>query len=340
MCRVLKVWHLYTRALSKGMGKGRVNKVLKLTPAKVNYIIREKTNNNSSKIIAADMKISIRTVNRVWSHWMKNKEPWAPKKFGRPKKHLGESDVQLILEIHKEQNSGARRIEKIIEQKYGRHIPHNSIHQVLLERGLANEDKQKKKRRKPWIRYERKHSLTAVHLDWHTSRFNGKEVCVVLDDSSRFILAGGEFQAATAENSIELMRRALEDYVEILKIKEVITDHGSQFFANKTDKNGESESSFGEFLAKNEIKHILARVKHPQTNGKIEKWYHTYEKSRKLFDDFDKFLNWYNSVRYHESLDEKHYLQTPEDAFWARLPIGCKLELFLSRMESDFNATS
>ena len=156
------------------MGKGRVNKVLKLTPAKVNYIIREKTNNNSSKIIAADMKISIRTVNRVWSHWMKNKEPWAPKKFGLPKKHLGESDVQLILEIHKEQNSGARRIEKIIEQKYGRHIPHNSIHQVLLERGLANEDKQKKKRRKPWIRYERKHSLTAVHLDWHTSRSMAK----------------------------------------------------------------------------------------------------------------------------------------------------------------------
>ena len=45
---------------------------------------------------------------------------------------------------------------------------------------------------------------------------------------------------------------------------------------------------FSAFLAKNEIKHILARVKHPQTNGKIEKWYHTYEKSRKSFDDFNK----------------------------------------------------
>ena len=119
----------------------------------------------------------------------------------------------------------------------------------------------------------------------------------------------------------------------------MITDHGSQFFANKTDKDGDFESAFEKFLAKNEIKHILARVKHPQTNGKIEKWYHTYEKSRKLFDDFDKFLNWYNSIRYHESLDEKHYLQTPEDAFWSRLPDGCKLNLFLSRMESDFNAT-
>jgi len=219
------------------MGKGRANKVLKLTSAKVKYIIRAK-HNNSSKIIASDMKVSIRTVNRVWSHWMKNKEPWAPKKFGRPNRSLGEPDVQLILKIHKEQNSGARRIEKIIEQKYGRHIPHNAIYQVLLENGLANEEKQKMRRRKPWIRYERKHSLTAVHIDWHTSWFNGKEVCVVLDDSSRFILAGGEFTAATAENSIELVRKALEDYGEIRRISEVITDHGSQFLPTRRIKTG------------------------------------------------------------------------------------------------------
>ena len=121
------------------MVKGRRNKVLKLTPAKVKYIIRAKTNNISSRIIAAEMKVSIRTVNRVWGYWMKNKGPLAPKKFGRPKTHLN------------------------------------------------LRTKKKKKRRKPWIRYERKHSLTAVHLDWHASRINFKEVCMVLDDSSRFI---------------------------------------------------------------------------------------------------------------------------------------------------------
>ena len=123
------------------MGKGRKNKVLKLTAAKVKYIIRAKTDNTSSKIIAAEMKVSIRTVNRVWSHWMRNKEPWVLKKFGRPKKSLSESDIQLILKIHKELNSRAKRIEKISKQKYGRHI------------------------------------LTPVHLNWHTSRFNGKESC-------------------------------------------------------------------------------------------------------------------------------------------------------------------
>ena len=322
------------------MGKGRGNKVIKLTPAKIKYIIRAKTNNISSRIISIEMKVSIRTVNRVWGYWMKNKEPLTLKNFGRPKTPLNEPDKYLILKIHKEQKCGARRLEKIIEHKYSKHIPHNTIHQVLLENDLAHEDKKKKKRRKPWIRYERKHSLSAVHLDWHTSRINGKEVCVVLDDSSRFVLAGGEFDAATGEASIDLVRKVLDDFGEIRKIEEVITDHGSQFFANKIDKDGESESSFDAFLIENKIKHIKARVKHPQTNGKIEKWYHTYEKNRNLFDDFDKFLNWYNSIRYHESLDEKHYLQTPEDALWARLPDGCKLNQFFVRTERDFNATS
>jgi transposase InsO family protein len=322
------------------MGKGRRNKVLRLTPAKIKYIIRAKTNNISSRIISIEMKVSIRTVNRVWGHWVKNKELLTPKKFGRPKTYLEEADKCLILQIHKEQKCGARRLEKIIEHKYGKHIPHNAIHQFLLENGLAHEDKKKKKRRKPWIRYERKHSLSAVHLDWHTSQFNGKEVCVVLDDSSRFILAGGEFAAATGIASVGLVRRVLEDFGQVRKIREVITDHGTQFFANKLDKNGNSESEFGIFLAENGIKHIMARVKHPQTNGKIEKWYHTYEKNRKLFDDFDKFVNWYNSTRYHESLDEKHYLQTPEDAFWSRMPDGCKLNQFLIRMGREFNVTS
>jgi putative transposase len=270
---------------------------------------------------------------------MKNKEPLTPRKFGRPKTYMSEADENLILEIHKEQKSGARRLEKIIEHKCGRHIPHNAIHRVLLENNLAEEDRKKQRRRKPYVRYEREHSLSAVHLDWHTSEINGKEVCVVLDDSSRFILAGGEFASATSETSINLVGKVLEDFGEVRKIREVITDHGSQFFANKKDKNGNSESAFTAFLAKNEINHILAGVKHPQTNGKIEKWYHTYEKNRKSFDNFDKFLDWYNSIRYHESLDDKHYLQTPEDAFWSRMPDECKLNQFLLRMERDFNET-
>jgi len=310
---------------------GKRNKVIKLTEKKVRYIIRAKTRNDSTKNIAHDMKLSVSTVKRVWIHWLKYQEPITIKKFGRKKKEIDEESKELILKVHDEQKLGARRLEKIIEFKYGKHIPHNSIHRVLLKNELAKENKNKKKRRKAWIRYERKHSLTTIHLGWHTSKINRKEVSVALDDSSRYILAGDEFDAATAENSIGIVKDVLDRYGEIRKIEQVITDRGSQYYANKKDKNDKSESQFELFLKEHGIKHIKARVKHPQTNRKVEKWYDLYEKQRAKFDSFADFANWYNTVRYHESLDTKHYLQTPEDAFWSRLPDGCKLNVFLKR---------
>ena len=246
--------------------------------------------------------------------------------------------LSMFLKINKEQNLGARRLEKIIEFTHGKHIPHNAIHKVLMTHGQAKRNPNKSKRRKPWVRWERDHSLSLVHLDWHISKFNGKEVCVVLDDSSRCILAGGEFDAETTENSIKLLQEALDSFGWLTSIREVMTDHGTQFYANKRNKNGYANNEFEIFLKKNKIVHILSPVKRPQVNGKIEKWNDTYEKNRSRFDNFDKCMNWYNTVRFHESLDTKWYLQTPDIAFWARLPEGCKLGMFLNRMETELNA--
>ena len=52
----------------------------------------------------------------------------------------------------------------------------------------------RKKERRKWVRYERKHSLSAGHIDWHESGWSDFKVCVIIDDSSRMILAGGEFK--------------------------------------------------------------------------------------------------------------------------------------------------
>jgi transposase len=191
---------------------GKRNKAIKLTRRKIRYIIRNKINNNSTKRIAAEMKVSVSSVKRVWMYWLKNREAVSINKSGKKKKDMDKDTRSLIIEIHKEQKLGARRLEKVLEFKYSKHIPHNAIHKVLLEEGLAEENKKKKKRRKPWIRYERIHSLTAVHLDWHTSKINRKEVCIVLDDSSRCILAGGEFDAATAQTSIDLIKEVLAKF--------------------------------------------------------------------------------------------------------------------------------
>ena len=51
------------------------------------------------------------------------------------------------------------------------------------------------------------------------------------------------------------------------KIREVITDHGSQFYANRRDGYGEANHAFEEYSKNRVIKHILCKYNHPQIDG-------------------------------------------------------------------------
>jgi hypothetical protein len=73
-------------------------------------------------------------------------------------------------------------------------------------------------------------------MDWHISRVvPEKQVCVVLDDASRKVISGGEFDSASAENSVLLLKEALDTcrFKYNLGIRECISDHGTQFYADK-----------------------------------------------------------------------------------------------------------
>jgi len=46
---------------------------------------------------------------------------------------LTEKEKEIIIKAKKKYKLGARRLEKVIEQVYSIHIPHNRIHKYLLE---------------------------------------------------------------------------------------------------------------------------------------------------------------------------------------------------------------
>ena len=98
------------------------------------------------------------------------------------------------------------------------------------------------------------------------------------------------------------------------KIKQCISDHGAQFTANIVD----AEGKFKSYLKSKEIKQILCRIKHPQSNGKIEKWFDCYDRHREAFKTVDEFLHWYNDLRPHRSL-KFEILETPSQAFIRKL---------------------
>ena len=277
---------------------------MKLTRGKLIETLRKKNQGWTTYQARKIAGISIRRVNQVWKQYLLTGDiQEIGKNNGRPKRPIEEWEIQMIKQSYEKYRVSASTLEKLIERDYGMHISHRRIHKILLDLGYAKKKDKKDIRKKEWIRYERRHSLTAVHIDWH---YDGKTWAFgVEDDASRKILSLIECSSPTTEKSIEGMEEALKHG----SIKQCISDHGSQFISNIG-----GDSRFVEFLEKKGIKQILCRIKHPQSNGKIEKWFDTYRLHRNAFATKEEFLYWYNEVRPHRSLDFE-ILETPQQAF-------------------------
>ena len=277
---------------------------MKLTKGKLIETLRRKNDGWTTYQARKIAGISIRRVNQVYKQYTLTGEiPEIGKNNGRPIKLIEEWEIQMVKQAYEKYRVSASTLEKLIERYHKKHISHRRIHKILLDLGYAKKKDKKDIRKKDWIRYERRHSLTAVHIDWY---YDGKQwAFAVEDDASRKILSLIECSSPTTEKSIEGMEYALRHG----PIKQCISDHGSQFISNIG-----GDSKFRDFLEKKGIKQILCRIKHPQSNGKVEKWFDVYRLHRQAFKTKEEFLYWYNEVRPHRSLNFEE-LETPQQAF-------------------------
>jgi putative transposase len=132
------------------------------------------------------------------------------------------------------------------------------------------------------------------------------------------ILAGGEFDAINTKNSKKVVDQMVERYWWLCPMRELIFDHGSAFGAHRVHENGDWDGDFKQHLEKYGIKPILIGVKHPQTIGKLERFFGEYKRHRHAFSSFEEFIEWYNN-RPHGSLEFERF-ETPEKAFRRKMP--------------------
>jgi len=292
-------------AIPKLFHKAVIIKPMKLTQAKLIGTLKKLADGKKVYQARKVAKISVRRVYQVKEAFDKTGEiPQIGKLAGRPRKPFEEWEIITVKQAFEKYRVSADTLEMLIDRDYKKHIGHNRIHQILVYLGYAEKKNKKDIRKKKWIRYERRHSLTAVHIDWHYLK--GIWIFGVEDDASRKLLALIESKKESTDNSIIGMELALKHG----PIKQCISDHGSTFTSNFID----AESRFKDYLKSKEIKPILCKVKHPQSNGKIEKWFECYDRNRNAFNSKEEFIYWYNDLRPHRALhfDE---LETPSQAF-------------------------
>jgi transposase InsO family protein len=138
-----------------------------------------------------------------------------------------------------------------------------------------------------------------------------------LDDHSRFVTAYGLYATPSTALVLEVLNAGLASYGAP---EEVLTDNGPQYVTWR------GKSAFSKELEKRGIRQIVARPRHPQTLGKIERFWGTLWREcaeAAIFLDLEDtrkrvglFIDHYNFQRPHQALAGL----TPADRFFQAAP--------------------
>ncbi len=220
---------------------------------------------------------------------------------------IPEEEKQLITETaldYPERSS--REIAFLFTDIHKRFVSESSVYRILKAQGLITSPVYDLIRASS----EFKDKTNRVNEMWQTDFTYFKIIgwgwyylSTVLDDYSRFIIhwqLGPTMKETDVEDTINAAM--LKSNLKPNEKPKLLSDNGSCYIA----------SDFKEYTKANEIKHIRGRVRHPQTQGKIERYHRSmknvikldvYHSPMELEAALKKFVHYYNYERYHESIN-------------------------------------
>lgn len=216
---------------------------------------------------------------------------------------------QLILKSRAEHPGwGAKKIHTVLARQ-GYDLPCiKTVNNILKRYGCITEEESLK--RKPYIRFEKENCNEMWQADFkgEFKMLNGK-YCFpldIFDDHSRFVICIKPSET-TANVVLPTFREVFYEYGMPYS---VLSDNGAQFAGFK-----HGYTQFEKWLMNHDVLPIHGRIKHPQTQGKIERFHRTMNQevlkhyTPKNMTDAERVLNeWrnvYNNERPHEALGMK-----------------------------------
>jgi transposase InsO family protein len=212
--------------------------------------------------------------------------------------------VTALKEDHPEY--GTRRIADVLRRFAALGVAESTVRRILHEEGLLDERAPTPAREQPERRFERAQPNELWQSDIFTFLLRRHErlyLAAFMDDHSRFIVGHALAHHQRSTLVLEALDRGIAAYGTP---REILTDQGRQYTAWR------GTTEFEEELRRQGIRHVKSRPQHPQTLGKIERFWKTLWDellSRTVFADFADcarrlalFVDGYNFQRPHQAL--------------------------------------
>jgi len=226
-------------------------------------------------------------------------------------------EVELLILAVRADNPGwgAKTIHKVLANEGYTNLPCvKTVNNILNRYGCISLEESQK--RQPFTRFEKEHCNVMWQTDFKGEfKMDDNNYCyplTILDDHSRFSLKIAP-RLSTANVVIPVF---LEVFREYGMPESILSDNGAQFAGFK-----KGYTQFERWLMDLDILPIHGRIKHPQTQGKIERFHRTMKQEllnhvriEDITDAEDKFSIWrnkYNNIRPHEALG----MRTPGEVY-------------------------
>lgn len=247
-----------------------------------------------------------------------------PKARGAPPRKPTVADKtkqQAVIGLREEHPEyGTRRIRDVLARFEALGVSETHVRRILHDAGLIEPREPTPEREHGPRRFERAAPNQMWQSDIFTFLLRRHErlyLTAFMDDHSRFIVS---WALAHHQRSMLVMEALARGIAAYGTPQEILTDQGRQYTAWR------GETDFEKELRRQGIRHVKSRPQHPQTLGKVERFWKTlWEEflSRTVFADFADcerrlglFVDAYNFQRPHQGIEGL----VPADRFFRSAP--------------------
>src|SRR5512136_1778172 len=214
---------------------------------------------------------------------------------------------EKIVEIKKrEPRFGVKRISHLLKRAFFLSASPETVRRTLGTESLIVPSRKKHLHNITRPRFfERSTPNQMWQGDIFAFRLGGRYAYLIgfIDDYSRYMVGLELYRTQTADQVLEVYRRAIGEYGVP---KEMLTDRGRQY------TNWRGSTRFERELGKDRVRHIKSQAHHPMTLGKVERFWKTiYEEFlvRAQFGSFEEarerirqWVQYYNHKRPHQGI--------------------------------------